>query len=65
MVEVVEFSTTSTISNRNVNRFITAGDRKDATGGVDFGLQLRSEAFFVLTSVDPREISSTTLEDPA
>ena len=60
-----DISTTSTISNRNVNRFITAGDRGDATGGVDFGLQIREGAPFVITSFDPRAISSTTLEDPA
>ena len=59
-----DLSIPSTVSNQNASRFITAGDREDATGGVDFGLQIRREAFFVITSLDPRVISSTTLEDP-
>ena len=59
-----DFSTPSTVSNQNASRFITAGDREDAIGGVDFGLQIREGAPFVITSLDPREISSTILNDP-
>ena len=60
-----DITTNSTVSNQNANRFIAAGDRADATGGVDFGLQIREGAPFVITSFDPRKISSTILNDPA
>ncbi len=54
----------SLASNVNANRLITHGDRQDATGGIDFKLQFREDNFFVITSLDPRSISETTLNDP-
>jgi len=57
-------TTTSTVSNQNASRFIHSGQRADATGGVDFGLQITTNKPFVITSLDPRDISSTTLENP-
>lgn len=54
----------SMLSNQNAMRLITHGDRLDTTGGVDFKLQIREENFFVITSLDPRAISETTLNDP-
>jgi len=55
----------SLASNTNSNRMIVQGDRQDAQGGVDFKLQIRSSNYFVITSLDPRSISETTLNDPA
>ena len=57
-------TTTSTVSNKNASRFICAGERADATGGVDFGIAICQASPFVITSLDPRAISSTTLNDP-
>jgi len=60
----VDLSTPSTVSNQNASRFIHSGERQDATGGIDFGLQIKTLNPFVITSLDPRQISSTTLNDP-
>jgi len=54
----------SELSNQNAMRMIRHGERADATGGVDFKLQIREDNFFVITSLDPRVISETTLNDP-
>jgi len=64
VLEFGDITTTSTVSNQNASRFILSGEREDALGGVDFGLQVSETNFFVITSLDPREISSTTLNDP-